>query len=106
MKNKHKTITLEEMINREYPTPEARAEFDLEVKKAAEEFRKEAMKELADEIKAARKRAGVSQTELARRLNTNKSVISRVEAGDQNLTVEYIIKIAIALGRQYEVRIY
>lgn len=106
MKRKIKLYTLDELIEMEYPTLEERKEFYKEAKKAAKEFRKEALQELAGEIKAARKRAGVSQTELAKRLNTNKSVISRVEKGDQNLTVEYIIKIAIALGRQYEVRIY
>lgn len=101
-----RTISLKQLIEKEFPTPEERNKFYKEAERAAIEFRKEALKELADEIKSARKRAGVSQTELAKRLNTNKSVISRVEKGDQNLTVEYIIKVAIALGRQYEVRIY
>lgn len=106
MKRKIKLHTRDEKIEREYSTPEEWAKFKREVERTVEEFRKEALLELANEIKAARKRAGVSQTELARRLKTNKSVISRVEKGDQNLTIEYIIKIAIALGRKYEVRIY
>ena len=66
-------------------------------------FRKafaEAKKELylAEKIAKAREKARLSQTELARAIGTTQSVISRIEAGEQNTTVETLWKIADATG--------
>lgn len=49
-------------------------------------------------ISSARESKGVSQAELARMLGTTQSVISRIENGNQNLSVQMLAKIASVLG--------
>jgi HTH-type transcriptional regulator/antitoxin HipB len=106
IKRKDLLIPFEKVLAEEYDTPEKMRKFKKGFKAFEQECKRELLQELGGEVKKARAKAGVTQEELAKRLKTKKSVISRVEHGDQNLTVEYIIKIAIALGRPFEVRIY
>ena len=47
----------------------------------------------------ARLEQGISQAELARRLGIQRSGISRLESGTQNPTLDMILKIASALGK-------
>lgn len=47
----------------------------------------------------ARLEQGVSQAELARRVGTQRSNICRLESGVQNPTLDMILKIASALGK-------
>jgi len=42
---------------------------------------------IAEAVRAARTKAGISQTELAGRVGCNQSEISRIERGDRTLTV-------------------
>ena len=42
---------------------------------------------------------GISQAELARRLGIQRSGINRLESGTQNPTLDMILKIASALGK-------
>jgi transcriptional regulator with XRE-family HTH domain len=49
-------------------------------------------------IKAARERAGISQTELAERIGTTRQQIGKYETGTQDMTVERMLRIAAALG--------
>lgn len=58
--------------------------------------------DLAQKIYDARKKAGVSQPELARRLGTSQAAISRMEGGGQNMTIDTIESIAKALGGRFE----
>lgn len=53
---------------------------------------------LLDHIVTARKSAGVSQTELGRRLGRQQSVISLIESGERRLDVIEFYAIARALG--------
>lgn len=53
---------------------------------------------IAVEISRAREQAGLSQFELASRLETTQSVISRIESGNQNLSVEMLTRIASVLN--------
>lgn len=55
---------------------------------------------IAEEIARARQAAGLSQAELGRAVGTTQSVISRIEKGQQNLTLETLSLIARALGRR------
>ncbi|MDN6021690.1 MAG: helix-turn-helix domain-containing protein, partial [Acidipropionibacterium jensenii] len=48
-------------------------------------------------IRDARKQRGLTQTQLADLLKTSQSAIHRVEAGHQNLSLDYINRIAEAL---------
>ena len=53
----------------------------------------------------ARRRAGLTQTELARRTGTTQSVIARVEAGTTSSSLEYIGGLTHACGYDIEVRL-
>lgn len=48
-------------------------------------------------IRDARKQRGLTQNQLAEELNTSQSAITRIEAGNQNLSLEMINRIAEAL---------
>lgn len=60
---------------------------------------------LAEAVQGARKRSRISQVELAKRVRTTQSVISRIENPDiQYLpSVEVLSRIAIALGAHLEI---
>lgn len=64
------------------------------------------IKILGQQIKAARLEEGLSQEELASILGTNKGNISRIESGRQNLTFEFLQRIASALNRSVAEEIF
>ncbi len=49
-------------------------------------------------IASLRKRAGISQTELANRIGTSLNMLGKLERGDRTLNANWIEKIAAALG--------
>ena len=55
-------------------------------------------------IEDARKRANMTQSELAERIGTNKSYISRVETGKTEPKVSTFYRIVAALGLSVELR--
>ena len=55
---------------------------------------------VSKELYAERMMQKLTQAELAERVGTQKSNISRMEKGAQNLTVDYVEELAKALGRQ------
>ncbi len=58
---------------------------------------------LGYQIFLAREKAGMTQGELARKIGTRQSNISRLEQGNYNFTVEMLEKIAYALN--FKIRI-
>lgn len=56
--------------------------------------------ELAIQIAHEREKAGLSQKDLALKLKTTQSVISRIENGKQNISLDMLQKIANALGKK------
>jgi len=56
-------------------------------------------------LKQARKEAGLSQEELAKKLGTKKTAISRIENHAQDIKLSTIQKLARALGKDLEVRL-
>ncbi|OGR69690.1 MAG: hypothetical protein A2089_01195 [Elusimicrobia bacterium GWD2_63_28] len=87
MKNKKTGISLGEVFAGAEGDPrwkEAYAKADIEVC-------------LALQIARARAKAKMTQGQLARAAGTTQSVISRIEAGNQNLTVRTLAKIAAVL---------
>ncbi|PVH30151.1 helix-turn-helix domain-containing protein [Pararhodobacter oceanensis] len=56
------------------------------------------MSQLTNHIKQLREFRGLSQAELARRLGTTSSTVSRLEAGERRLSQSYISSISQALG--------
>jgi len=58
--------------------------------------------EIAYQILQLRKKKGLSQAELARKIGTKQSNIARMEAGQQNCTIIFATKIAQALGCEFK----
>jgi len=54
---------------------------------------------------AARIKNGLTQKELAQRLNTKQSVISRLESGNTNPSLGFLEKIATVMGYKLKVQI-
>lgn len=52
-------------------------------------------------IKEARHRAGLSQADLATKLQTSQSAVARIEAGGQNLTLDNLARISEALDTEF-----
>jgi ribosome-binding protein aMBF1 (putative translation factor) len=61
---------------------------------------------LANQIAAARKRAGLSQAQLAERIGTKQTGVARMErAGTTGFTTTTLAKIAAATGSKLEVQL-
>src|SRR5712664_327306 len=74
-----------------------------QLRRLAEEARMNAA--VAQLIYAAREKAGLSQAELAERIGTKQSVISRLEDADyEGHSLSMLHRIAAALGRCVEIR--
>ena len=72
-----------------------------EFKKHYDEYGKQL--EIAYQILQLRKKKKISQAQLAKKIGTKQSNIARMEAGQQNFSVDILGKIAEALG--YNVKI-
>ncbi|SCN46593.1 helix-turn-helix domain-containing protein [methanotrophic endosymbiont of Bathymodiolus puteoserpentis (Logatchev)] len=57
-------------------------------------------------LKEARENAGITQEELAVRLSTKKSAISRIENHAEDVKLSTLEKFASSLGKNIEIRIY
>ena len=56
-------------------------------------------------LRQARKEAGLTQEQLARKLNTKKSAISRIENHAEDIKLSTVQKIASALGKTLQIRV-
>lgn len=56
-------------------------------------------------LKQARETAGMTQDELARRLKTKKTAISRIENHAEDIKLSTLERVATALGKRLEVKI-
>ncbi|MBI5189630.1 MAG: helix-turn-helix transcriptional regulator [Nitrospirae bacterium] len=56
-------------------------------------------------LRQAREEAGLTQEELARRLKTQKTAISRIENHAEDIKLSTLERVASALGKKLEVRI-
>ena len=83
-------ITLDELRDR-YP-PEDREAYDRAYAAAA------LAGELAELVYAVRTRAGLTQSELARRMGTTQSSIARIEGGGSLPTIDMLSRLARATG--------
>lgn len=71
------------------------------LKKYYDEYGKQL--EIAYQILQLRKKAGISQTQLAKKLGTTQSNVARIETGQQNVTTGTLQKIAVALDREVKI---
>ena len=56
-------------------------------------------------LRQAREKAGLTQEELARRLKTKKTAISRIENHAEDIKLSTLERVAVALGKRLEVRL-
>jgi transcriptional regulator with XRE-family HTH domain len=56
-----------------------------------------------EEIRSVRLAQGLTQSEVARRLDASPAYVSAIEAGSENLTLGSLARIAAALDRGFEV---
>lgn len=60
---------------------------------------------IGEQLKEERLRAGLTQEQLADRIGTKKSFISRVEKGHTDIQLSTLVKLFRGLGRQVSVRV-
>jgi len=65
----------------------------------------EAEYQLISDIIRARLDQNITQKELAERMGTRQSNISRLESGNYNPSLEFIEKVASALGKKVEIHL-
>lgn len=61
--------------------------------------------ELVSQIIEARKEQNITQEELALRVGTQKSNISRLESGSYNPSLDFLVKVAKSLGKDIHIQI-
>lgn len=61
--------------------------------------------EAIEQIIRARKEQNMTQSELAKRVGTQKSNISRLESGNYNPSLDFLTKVSEALGKSLSVRL-
>jgi ribosome-binding protein aMBF1 (putative translation factor) len=89
------TIPFEEIKKRLLANPAVKAEYD----RLGPEF------EIAAELLRARRRAGLSQAELAARMGTSQSAIARLESGRTLPSAKTLLRFAEATGSKIELRL-
>ena len=61
--------------------------------------------EAIEQIIKARKEQNMTQAELAKRVGTQKSNISRLESGNYNPSLDFLTKVSEALGKSLSVQL-
>ena len=61
--------------------------------------------EVISQLIDARKEQNLTQAELAKRVGTQKSNISRLESGNYNPSLDFLIKVVHCLGKDLEIQI-
>ena len=61
---------------------------------------------IGEQLKDERLRAGLTQEQLAEKVGTKKSFISRVERGHADIQISTLVKLVRGLGRQVSVRVF
>lgn len=88
-----KAIDFQDMLERELKNPEFKKYYD--------EYGRQL--EIAYQILKLRKKKKISQAQLAKKVGTKQSNIARIEAGQQNLSIDTLGKIAEALNCELKV---
>ena len=92
-KNLKKLIDFQTYLDEQLKNPKMRKYYD--------EYGKQL--EIAYQILKLRKRLGISQAQLARKIGTTQSNVARIETGQQNFTTITLQKIAEALDRDLKI---
>lgn len=97
--------TVEDLKKEMLKTPEDYRRYAEGLARVKAEIEAELLAEAGQEIRKIRQRKKMTQDVLAKRIGTAKSNISRLENGDQNVTIGYLAKVANALGKSLQIRI-
>lgn len=62
--------------------------------------------ETIEQIIKARKEQNITQSELAKRIGTQKSNISRLESGNYNPSLDFLVKVSEALGKTITIQLH
>lgn len=60
---------------------------------------------IGGQLKKWRKKLGLTQKELAKKMKTTQSVIARMEAGRQNFCIQTLVTLAFVLGKKLHVKL-
>jgi len=90
----HKALDFQQYLKEELKDPAFRRHY--------EEYGKQL--EIAYQILQLRKKQGLSQAQLAKRLGTSQSNVARMEAGQQNFTADTLQRIATAFRRELKIQ--
>ncbi|MCH7759471.1 helix-turn-helix transcriptional regulator [Patescibacteria group bacterium] len=90
-----KAVDFQEYLSQQLKNPE--------IKKHYDKFGKQL--EIAYQIMKLRRQKRMSQTELARKINTKQSNIARMEMGQQNFTIDTLQKISKVFNRELKIKI-
>lgn len=94
-KQQRKGVPLKEWLDEELKDPEFKRHYD----------ESSARWHVAMQIVEARQKANMTQGELARQIGDRQQNVSRIESGEQNVTIGTLNKIAKAVGGHLIVRI-
>jgi len=90
------TIPFEEIAAKLLENPAVKEEYD----RLGPQF------EIATELVPARKRAGLSRSELAQRMDTSQSAIARLDSGQTPPSTKALLRFVEATGSKIELRLY
>ncbi|MBI2038485.1 MAG: helix-turn-helix transcriptional regulator [Candidatus Nealsonbacteria bacterium] len=93
VKKIQRAVDFQEYLSEELKNPKFKKYYD--------EYGKQL--EIAYQILQLRKKKGISQTELAKKIGTRQSNIARMESGQQNFTTDTLQKIASVFKRNLKI---
>ncbi len=74
----------------------------LERAKERDSYHVEAAKfEISEQVYVAMEEKGITEAELSRRLGVSRAYVNKILQGSANLTIESLVKIGRALGREF-----
>lgn len=71
-----------------------------EYNQKATQWEQEVQQEVANEIRKERKKNGLTQEQLAKKIKTSRNNIVAIESGKRNVTIETLDRIAEAMGKE------
>lgn len=92
-KNPQRSMNFQVYLDTQLKNPEVKKHYDLSGKQL----------DIAYQVVKLRKRYGISQSQLAKKLGTTQSNVARIESGQQNFTTVTLTKIARAFKRDLRI---
>ncbi|HAR64339.1 MAG: transcriptional regulator [Candidatus Margulisiibacteriota bacterium] len=90
------------MIRYDDHKKEVSRKYSEEFRNYDEEYEDFKLQAIGEMIKEERKKAGLTQEELANAIHTKKSAISRIEKHTEDIKISTLVKVSKALGKNLE----